>query len=82
MSVLGVIDGHREYLMISLSTIEHCHHADSASVDERQRCHRFLTQNQHIQRIVIFRIRLGNESIIGRVMDRRVQDPVYPEQTS
>src|SRR5581483_10871578 len=53
---LGIVGG---------AGVDHGHEADGAGFDERERLHRFLAKDEHIERIVVLGVSLRDEAVIG-----------------
>ena len=79
---LRVLRGDGDDLVVALAGVDHGHQADGARVDQRQRHHRFLAEHQHVERIVVFGQRLRNETVVGRIVHRRVQHAVQLDQAA
>ena len=77
---LGVADGDGQDLVVGLAGVEHGHQADRPGGHQGHRRHGLLAEHQDVERVVVLGVRLGDEAVIGRVVDRRVEDPVEPEQ--
>ena len=78
--VLRVVHRHRQHLVVLLAAVDHRHQADGTGLHQGQRGHRLLAQHQDVQRIVVFRQGLRDEAVVGRIVDRRVEDAVQLEQ--
>jgi len=61
-----IVRGHGDNFVVAGAGIDHGHQPDRASFDERERLHRLLAQDKHIERIVVLGVRLGNEAIVCR----------------
>ena len=66
--------------MILFAHVDHRHQANRPSLHQRERGDRFLTEHQNIERVVVFGQRLRNEPVVGRVIHRRVENPVELQQ--
>jgi hypothetical protein len=51
-------------------------------VDNRQRDDGLLAEDEHIERIVVFGERLRNETVVGRLVDGRVEYAVEADEAA
>ena len=79
---LRVLGGHSNDLMILLAGVNHGHQADGASMDDGKGHNGFLAQHQHVERVVVFGERLRYEAVIRRIVNRRVEDAIKPDQAA
>jgi len=51
-----------------------------ARVDERERHHGLLTQDEDVERVVVFGEGLRDEAVVGGIVDSRIQHAIQPDQ--
>ena len=73
---LGIADGNADQLVIELVLILHDHQADDAGLHEGQGIDRFGSQHEDIEGIAVVGEGLGNEAVVGGIIDRRVEDAI------
>jgi hypothetical protein len=78
----GSSGGDGDDLVVLLAHVNQGHQADGAGVDDGQRHDRLLAQHQHVERIVVLGQSLGDESIVGRVVDGGVENAVEFDQAA
>src|SRR4051794_32791709 len=61
---------HGDDLVIDLTLVPHLHQPYRLRRQDRQRYDGLLTKHQHIERVVIFRVGLRDETIVRRIMYR------------
>ena len=80
LAEFGIVGGDGDDLVVAGARIDHGHHADGACLDEGEWLDRFLAKDEDIERIVIFRVSLGDETVVRGIEDRGVNDAVDAEQ--
>ena len=56
-------------LVVFLALIAHFHHANRPGIHDRQRHHRFLAEDEGVERVVVVAICLRDESVIRRIVN-------------
>ena len=79
---LGVLGSDGDDFVVGLALIDHRHQSDCTRMDDGERYDCFLTEHEHVERIVILGVRLGNEPVVCRVIDGRVEDTVEADETA
>ena len=80
-TVLGIVPRDGQDLVIPFAAIEHGHHADGSSLHQRQRRECFLTQHKYVERIIVLGIGLGNEAVIGGIVNRRIENAIEAQES-
>jgi carboxypeptidase family protein len=79
---LGILGRDGDDFVILLAGVDHGHQADSAGVNDGQGDDRFLAQHEYIERVVVLGERLRNETVVGGIVDGRVEDAVEADQAA
>src|SRR5919202_2584177 len=74
---ITMLDG--DDLMIVLAHVTHVQHAEHARVHQAPGKDRLFGQDQHVEGIAVRRTRVRNEPVMGRIVDRGVQDAIEPD---
>jgi hypothetical protein len=67
LAEFGVVGGDGNDFIVAGAGIDHGHDADGPSLDESKRLDGFLAKDEDIERIIIFRVGLGNETVVRRI---------------
>lgn len=78
---LGIIDQHRDDLVVGLTLIDHGHHTDRTRLADTQRRNFLGTKHEHIQRVKVLGVGLWDESIVSRVLDRAGENAIKTEHS-
>src|SRR5574341_1143540 len=70
----------RDDLVVLAAIVPHRQHSDRAAPDDRQRSERLLAEHEHVERITVVAVGLGDESIVRGIVDRRVEHAVGAEK--
>jgi cytochrome c-type biogenesis protein CcmE len=77
-----IVGGDSNHFMIFLALINHCHQSDHPRMDDGEGNYGFLAKHQNVQRVVIFRQSLRDETVVGWIVNGGVQDPVEFDQAA
>src|SRR5437867_2081344 len=80
--ILRIIDVYGDDLVVLFILIAHLHHADGPGPHDGQRNDRFLAEHEHIERVPIVAVSLGDESVIRRVVHGAEENTVDPQQSA
>src|SRR5262245_42593967 len=75
-----VVDADGDDLVVGALVVAHAHHADRARLDDRQREHRLLAQDQRVERVAVAAVAARNESVVGRVVHGAGENAIEPEE--
>jgi hypothetical protein len=59
----------------------YAHHANRARLNDRQRIHRLLSEDQHIERIAVVAERSRDESVVRRIVDGAVEHAIQTKES-
>jgi hypothetical protein len=79
---LGIFGGNGDDFVILLAGVNHGHQPNGAGVNDGEWNYRLLAEHQHIERVVVFGEGLRDESVVGRIVDGRVEDTVEADQAA
>jgi hypothetical protein len=71
-----VFEGDGNDLMVLFAAVDHCHEADGPGLDEGEGDDGFLAEDEDVERVVVFSECLGDESVIGGIVDGGVENTV------
>jgi hypothetical protein len=77
----GIVRMHGDDLGVLLVAVDHVHDADRARLHDAQGDHGILSENEDVHGIAVVPVGAGNEAVVGRVVDRAVEDPVEVEES-
>jgi hypothetical protein len=78
----GIFGGNGDYFVIGIARVDHGHETDHSGVHEGERNHRFLTEHQNIEGIVIFGERLRDEAVVRGIKDGGVKNTVHADYST
>ena len=74
--IRGVFERNGDDFFVQRTAVYHLDDADRIAIDEGHGINRFPAEHQDVQRIAVFRQRAGNETVIGGIYSRGIQDSV------
>ncbi len=83
LGVIGmqIIDRYCDDFFVRTGFIDHVEHTDGPGTDDAARHHGHPSHHQDIERITVFRQSMRHETVVRRVVHRRVQKPVDEHRT-
>ena len=79
--IVGIAERDRYDLFVRFTPVVHRDDPDRVNVHETERQKTFRTEDENVERIAVGGERVRNESVIRRIVRRRVQDPVEDQKT-
>jgi hypothetical protein len=79
---LGILGGDGNDFVVRLAGVDHRHQPDGSPMNDGERHHAFLAEHEDIERIIIFCQRLRDETVVGGIINRRIEDAIQLNESA
>ena len=81
MAKRRIVFVNRDDFVVFFVLVDHLHHADRARRQQAHRLHRFLAQNENIERVLVVAVSTRDEAVIRRIKDGGIQNAVEAQHS-